>query len=173
MPEVGPILERLNRARAGLEAAARALPAEKWRQPPRPGAWSAAEVIAHLIMVEERITGGATKLIAGPPPRVPIWKRLHAPPILAKWRAFRARTPIPLDSSLVSEREEMLAKLAAIRQRTLAVLELNRNRDLRAYRWRHPFLGSLNLYDWFRMVAYHELRHTEQIREIVELSTDR
>ncbi len=169
MPEIGPILEKLNRARTGLEGATRALPADKWQQQPRPGAWSAAEVIAHLTMVEERITDRATKLVAGPPPRVPIWKRLHAPPILAGWRGIRARTPIPLDSSLVSGRDEMLARLAAIRRRTLSLLEANRSRDLRAYRWPHPFFGSLNFYDWFRMVAYHEVRHTQQLREITQI----
>ncbi len=62
----------------------------------------------------------------------------------------------------------MLSRLAELRLRTLALLEGNRNRELGAYRWPHPFFGSLNFYDWFNVMAYHEARHTKQIREIVD-----
>jgi hypothetical protein len=47
-------------------------------------------------------------------------------------------------------------------------IESTRGRDLSAYSFSHPFLGSLNTYDWFRAIGYHELRHVKQIREIVE-----
>ncbi len=168
MRNLAPIIERLNRTRAGLESAANAVPADLWRKPPRPGAWSAAEVIAHLTMVEGTITDGAARLVAGRPPIVPIWKRLHWPVRLAEWRGARRETPIPLDPNLVDEREQMLARLAGLRRRTLELLEANRGRELSAYRWPHPFFGSLNFYAWFKMVAHHEVRHTKQIREIIK-----
>ncbi len=169
MRDLAPLIARLSNARARLESAARAVPGELWRKPPRPGAWSAAEVIAHLTMVEERVTDGATRLVSGPPRPVPHWKRLHLPVWLAGWRVLRAKTPIPLDSSLVEEREAMLARLVEVRRRTLALLEEHRERELSAYRLEHPFLGSLNFYSWFEMIAHHEARHTKQIREIVEV----
>jgi DinB superfamily len=165
---VAPIIEKLNRARVAIEAAARSFAADRWQAPPRPGAWSAAEVIAHVTMVEERVAEGARQLLAGPPAPVPLLKRLHLPVRFAQWRSIRAKTPIPLDPSLVAPREEMLSRLAALRQRTLALLKHNARRDLAVYRMPHPFFGSLNFYDWFRMLAYHELRHTQQIREIVD-----
>ncbi len=166
MPEIAPIIEQLRRARVGLESAARNIPAELWQAPPRPGAWSAAEVIAHLTMVEERIALGASQLPQAPPTRVSVWRRLHVPPRFAEWRGIRAKTPIPLDRSFLVEKEAMLKRLAAARQRTLALLEQNVGRDLRAYRWPHPFFGSLNYYQWFRMIAHHEVRHTKQLLEI-------
>ncbi len=168
MPDVAPIIERLNRVRQQFESVAGSVPADLWRKPPRPGAWSAAEVIAHLAMVETAITDGAAKLVRGAPPRVPLWKRLHAPLSLAEWRGIRRKTPIPLDPSLVSDKEAMLARLAELRRRTLALLEEHRGRDLSAYRRKHPFFGSLNYYSWFKMIAHHEARHTKQLREIVE-----
>jgi len=158
----------LRRAHIGLEAAAQSLLASLWREPPRAGAWSAAEVVGHLIMVEERVTGGARKLLQEPPPRVSIWRRLHVPPRFTEWRVIRARTPIPLDRDLLGEKDAMLERLTAARQRTLALLEQNHSRDLCAYRWPHPHLGSLNFYQWFRMIAHHEVRHTKQIREVAE-----
>jgi hypothetical protein len=50
----------------------------------------------------------------------------------------------------------------------LAFIEPTRGQDLSAYRLPHSFLGSLNVYDWIRTIAYHELRHAQQIREVVE-----
>lgn len=169
MPDVKRILENLSHARERLFLAADAVTPGQWRTPPQPDAWSAAEVIAHLTMVEGTVTGTAGRLLGQPPHTVPFWKRLHVPVRLTEWRAVRRRTPLPLDASLIAEKETMLAALRAVRMRTLALLDETRSRDLSAYRWPHPFLGSLNLYDWFRMVAHHEVRHAKQIREIVEV----
>jgi len=127
-----------------------------------------AEVIAHLTMVEETILKGAVRLTQDAPPQVPFWRRFHLPVWLAEWRGVRTKTPLPLDPSLVADREEMLPRLASLRQRTLAFLEENKKRDLRPYRWPHPFFGSLNFYDWLRVIAHHEVRHTKQIQEIVD-----
>jgi hypothetical protein len=32
----------------------------------------------------------------------------------------------------------------------------------------HPFFGTLNIYQWAEMMAGHERRHAEQIREVTE-----
>lgn len=168
MRDVTPIIQRLNSVRARLESAAHSVPPDLWRKTPRPSAWSAAEVIAHLTMVEGAITEGAIKLLRGGPRSVSLWKRFHLPVWLAEWRGIRVKTPIPLDLTLLAEKEAMLARLAGLRHRTLALLEENRDRDLSAYRRPHPFFGSLNFYQWFEVVAHHEARHTKQIREIVE-----
>ena len=167
MANVPSIIDKLNAVRAGLESAAGGVPVELWREPPRPGAWSAAEVIAHLTMVEGKITEGAARLVRSAPAPVPLWNRLHIPARLAEWRGFRVKTPLPLDPSLLAEKEAMLARLAELRRGTLALLEEHRGRELSAYRWKHPFFGSLNYYSWFRMIAHHEARHTKQLREIV------
>ena len=92
--------------------------------------------------------------------------RLHVPIRFVESRAIRAKTPIAIDPELVQEKETMLAGLREMRERTLAFLEETKGRDLSDYRWRHPFLGSLNAYDWFEFVAAHESRHEKQMREI-------
>jgi hypothetical protein len=71
-----------------------------------------------------------------------------------------------LDHGLLGHKEEMLAELRAARERTLSFLEETQQRDLNVYRWKHAFLGMLNVYEWFEMIASHELRHTKQIKEI-------
>ena len=168
MPEIRPIVALLDRTRADLLAAAEAIPPDLWARAPQPGSWSAADVIAHLTGVESAITEGAARMIQNEPRRLPFWRKLHAPVVLVRWRFFRAKTPIPLDGKLLAEKEEMLARLRGARTRTLAFLEETESRDLRAYYWPHPFFGPLNFYDWFRTMAHHEVRHTKQLREIVE-----
>jgi hypothetical protein len=166
---IGPLLDKLRRTREKFEAAARCVPAPHWRTPPREGSWSAAEVVAHVTMVETLMTGAAAKITRKPPVQVPISKRFHIPVALVAWRGVRVETPIPLDTLLLDDREVMLARLAEQRQRTVAVLEAGREKNLRRYRVQHPFLGSLHYYSWFRTLAAHDERHTKQLRDVLKV----
>ena len=56
--------------------------------------------------------------------------------------------------------------MRGVRERTLAFLAETAKRDLSEYRWKHVFLGMLNVYEWFEMIAAHEVRHTKQMKEI-------
>lgn len=163
----GEIAERLMQVRLQLLAVATGIPEELWQKQPAPGRWSAAEVIAHLTMVEAAVVEKAAKRVATEPRPVPLWRRLHIPPKLAEWRFKKVKTPVPLDPALLGEKQAMLERFAAVRQRTLAFLEANAGRDLRRWRWRHAIFGSLNGDTWLKSLGYHEIRHTKQLREIV------
>ncbi|MGH9704771.1 MAG: DinB family protein [Candidatus Acidiferrales bacterium] len=76
---------------------------------------------------------------------------------------------VPVSKDLIREKPQMLEVLASSRRETIAFLEENREHDLRYYRFPHPFLGSFHLYDWFRFLSYHELRHTKQMQKNVNL----
>jgi hypothetical protein len=119
-------------------------------------------------MVEERTILGMKRLLRAAPQAVPLSKRFHLPLAIATWRGRKVRTPIPLDPGRVRDKQESFADLVATRQASLAFIESTRGIDVSRYRFQHPFLGSLNIYDWFRMIGYHELRHAKQIRELVE-----
>jgi len=125
-------------------------------------------VIAHVIVVEETTIFGMKRLLRASPKPVPLRQRFHLPLALATWRGRKVRTPIPLDAKRVRDRQESFAGLLAAREATLEFIESTRGCDVRLYHYQHPFLGSLNMYEWFRMIGYHELRHAKQIRELVE-----
>ena len=161
-----PILEKLARAQSTFFRAADSIPFKQWSTKPDPGRWSAAEVVAHLVMVERAIVGGADRSLQSPPRPVPFWKRFHLPLWLVERRWIRRKTPLAVDPLLISNKEEMLGALRGARERTLAFLEETRKRDLSLYSWAHPYLGTLNVYEWFELVAMHQLRHTEQVSEI-------
>ena len=161
-----PILNNLSRAQAGLLRAADAISPEQWKTNPAEGAWSAAEVVGHLIMVERAVIAGADRVLQKPPKATPLLKRFHLPMALVEARLIRRKSPIPVDPQLIHEKEEMLAELRGVRERSLAFISETKTRDLSGYGWRHPFLGRLNIYGWFQMIASHENRHTKQMQQI-------
>ena len=166
MASAESILDRLARAQHKFLRAAEVIPAELWKMPPQEGAWSAAEVIAHVMSVERSVIGAAERIFQKQPKQIPMLKRFRLPFALVEIRWVRMKTPIPLDPQLLREKEHMLAELREVRGRTLGLIEETRSRDLRVYRWRHVFLGSLNAYEWFSFLASHQIRHEKQMRGI-------
>ncbi|HEX9759493.1 MAG TPA: DinB family protein [Candidatus Acidoferrales bacterium] len=166
--DLTPTLNRLAYVRAQFLEQADSVAPPQWKHRPGPSRWSAAEVATHLAMVEDAIITKAGDMISHPPRPFPVWKRLHLPLFVIDARLGRRETPIPLDPKLVADKEEMLARLREVRHRTVDFLERTDGRDFSAYYFPHPFIGGLNLPQWFEVIWRHELRHTKQLREIVE-----
>lgn len=167
MPALQSITENLARAEKQFVAAADAVPADHWKTCPSEGRWSAGELVCHLIQVERAIIKNAGKVLQREPQPRPLSKRFHFPMALVESRLIPLKTPIPLDSALVCEKDEMLAQLRAVRQQTKAFMEeKTQGKDLRKYHMPHPFLGTLDLSQWFQMIASHQVRHSKQMREI-------
>jgi hypothetical protein len=87
---------------------------------------------------------------------------------LVESRLIKRKSPSRLEPGpeLLASKETMLAELRGVRERTLSFLGETQGRDCSVYCWRHPFLGTLNFYDWFTFVAAHQIRHTKQMVEI-------
>jgi hypothetical protein len=166
VPELAAILDKLTRAQANLLHAADAVPTELWNTRPREGCWSAGEVLAHVITIERVVVAAAKRILRKQPKHIPMLKRVHLPFAFVEKRFVRLKTPIPIDPRQLCAKEATLTELREVRRHTLALIEETKNRDLSAYRWRHPFLGSLNAYEWFSLLGSHQIRHEKQIREI-------
>lgn len=166
-PDLAAISNRLARAQEGFLRAADSVPPDLWQARPPDGGWSPAEIAAHLCQVERGVIGTADRIFRHPPRVVPLLKRFHFPLKMVEARVIRRQSPIPLDPGLLSTKESMLAALRALRERTLAFLEETSSRDLSAYYWPHPFLGMLNAYAWFCMIASHQIRHTKQVQQLL------
>jgi len=147
-------------------AAADAVPADRWKTCPSKGRWSAGELVCHLIQVERTIITNADRMLQRPPKRLPFLKRFHIPLAIVESRLIPRKTPIPLDPSLVCGKEEMLAQLREVRERTRAFMEETAGKGLKKYHMPHPFLGTLNFQEWFQVIASHQIRHTKQMKEI-------
>jgi len=64
--------------------------------------------------------------------------------------------------------EAALAELDAARDALLAVVAEAQRVDLSSAVQPHPVFGALNGYQWIAFVGGHELRHTDQIRDIAK-----
>jgi len=162
------IISNLARAQGELLRAADAVPTDQWKTRPADGRWSAGELIAPLNATERTILGRADKLLQKPPKSVPFYKRFHVPMMIVEARVIRRKAPSAVEPQTVNEKEEMLAELRRVRERTLAFIEETRGRDLSMYNMPHPFLGTLNAYDWLQFIASHEIRHMKQMQEIAD-----
>jgi len=119
-------------------------------------------------MVERSVIAYAQKVSTKSPKRFPLHRRFHLPLALVEARLIRRKSPIPLDPQLLRKKEEALAELRETRKQTVAFIQRTKERDLGVYRWPHPFLGVLNMYEWLQMIAGHELRHEKQMHKILE-----
>jgi len=161
-----PILDKLTTAQTFFFRAADAVIPEQWNRKPSREEWSAAELVAHLSSVERNIVSTADRVTQKSPRPVSLFMRIHLPVRLVESRVIRRKSPIAFDEALLADKEDMLADLRGARERSLAFLAETESRDLHAYRWKHPFLGMLNVYEWFEMIAAHQVRHTKQMKEI-------
>lgn len=168
MASLQSAVEKLSGAQQGFLGAADAVPAADWNRSPDGHSWSAAQLVAHLCKVERGVLSYADRVVRRTPLPVPFFKRLHLPIALVESRIIKRKSPIPLlpDPEQFGGKETMLAELRGVRERTLAFLEETHGRDCSVYCWPHPFLGTLNFYDWFTFVAAHQVRHTKQMVEI-------
>jgi hypothetical protein len=160
------ILEKLTTSQQRILQSADAVPAQHWKTRPRNNKWSAAELVAHLILVERAVVGTADRVSQKTPKRFSFFRRLHLPIGLVEARLIKQKAPVAVTPEILEEKETMLAGLREMRERTLAFLEETKGRNLAEYRWRHPFLGSFDMYEWFQFVAAHQARHEKQMREI-------
>ena len=166
MKSLNVIVEKLVRSRKNLLRAADEVPPEEWKTRPAEGRWSAAELAEHLIKSERRIIGNTDRLLQKPAEKRPLYRRLHVPLAIVEVRLFWRKSPFPVDRERVREKEEMLAELREVRERTLAFIEDMKGKDLSCYCMAHPFLGTLTAYEWLQFIASHEIRHTKQMVEI-------
>jgi hypothetical protein len=167
--EADRAIQLLNAKRADLLAVVSYIPEDQFRKSPGNGAWSVAEIQVHLQQVESSVIAGAEEAVSQEPMHVPWKKRIHLPLRLTTWRRRKVESPIPLDLNLVGEREQILARQKEVRRTLLDFIRANEERYFRDYGFKHPFFGYLNLREWFDVVAWHDVRHTKQIRETIEI----
>ena len=168
MRSLPSITENLARAEKQFLASIAAISAGQWKASPGEGRWSAGEVVCHLIQVERTIILNLGKVLQRPPKPRPFSKRFHLPMALVESRLIPRKTPIPLDPALLQEKDEMLTQLRQTRASTRSFIEETAGKDLRKYHMPHPFLGTMNAYEWFQLIASHQVRHAKQMKEIGE-----
>ena len=165
------VLAKLDASRGALREAMAAIPIEARRQRPAPDRWAPVEIVEHLSLVERRfanIVGGkiSEALAAGLGPETGARELL--PPTVSGMLADRGmRRDAPELARPSGTLDEAAAWAAADRARAdfRAVVTSGDGRALSSVIHAHPFFGALNVYQWVELIAGHEMRHVQQLRE--------
>lgn len=167
------LVELLAEHRAALLDTLARIPEDQRGRRPAPERWSAAEILEHLAHVES----GMARLIElrgrepVPPDAATPPEAQRAIPALAatmRNRAVRVEAPERLRPAGTLTAAQALARLEEKRAKLLAALAAADPRSLDYVVHEHPVLGLLTLRAFVAVVAFHEGRHTEQLREIAE-----
>jgi hypothetical protein len=144
---------------------------------PAPGEWSLAEIIYHLHLAESLTTRGLEKKLASTERVEPAgverlreeWERIRK---LVSRRHVRVQSPSRAVPDAAPGLDEAMALLAESRRGFLQVIESAPERDLLSIVLPHPFpaIGALIALSWTSVAAFHEVRHSEQVRAMIGLA---
>jgi uncharacterized damage-inducible protein DinB len=170
---VEQVATRLAPTRAQLLTALAQFGDARFHERPASGGWGAADVAEHLVRVETRIVAGARRTVETGKGATPVaWDALLKLPMKLGLvdgihvRAGKALDPVEDDVASGFTCEQMLGRLAATRESTLAFLEETRDRDLDGLWLKHPFFGCFAVRDFIAWIGWHEARHTRQVGRI-------
>jgi hypothetical protein len=163
------LLAYLDEQRSVLKAAFESVPPELRDHPPGRERWSAANVVEHLAIVENRVSTILSQRIeearAGLPPET------RADPILPTIdyqrmydRSTRVKAPEPVNPIGLSATAAWNA-LEDAGSKMRAILVANDGLALSSVTYPHPRFGLLSVYEWVAFLGAHEVRHAQQIRE--------
>ena len=169
-PRIRELSEYLDAQRAVLREAFEGVPAALRDQAPAPGRWSAAGVVEHLALVEQRIAGVLLAKITAAraaglveePSTDPILPSVNVAAVLDRSR--RVETP-SIGAPTGLSAEAAWAALEQSRTSLRNVLHAGDGLALETITHPHPIFGRLSAYQWFAFVGAHEARHAAQIRE--------
>jgi DinB superfamily len=167
-PRITQLLEYIDRQAATLKAEFEAIPPERRAVRPAQDRWSPAEVVHHVVIVEQRVTGRLRTLIeqarALPPERdtSSVFGVVDTEQVVARNQRFKTgemAEPRDTDASRVwsgfeSARRDL--KTVIVTADGLAMSDVSAP---------HPALGLLTGYGWIAFAGSHAARHAAQIKE--------
>jgi hypothetical protein len=164
-------MDHLDTQRAVLRKAFDEVPPENRERQPAPGRWSAAGIIEHLAIVEERVAVALSARIASARAEglglessiAPVLPTFDLARILSRSNRINAPEPVH-PTSLTSEAAWEALERAGGRVR--AALRSADGLALGTVTHPHPAFGPISIYEWFAVIGSHEARHAAQIREI-------
>jgi len=163
------LVNLLERSRTELERLAAQAVGENWNWKPAADQWSVGEVVEHIVLAEEGITAMIQGALAGEAD--PEWQKYVSMDVSQLVTGFQDRSqkfpaPEPFVPKGENNRAEMLARYAKAR---LVSLDFTRatQAPLDHFTAEAP-AGKMNLRQFLGLIAGHNMRHNQQIEEVLE-----
>ena len=163
-------VEYLEQTRKDFLAAVDGLSEEQWKFKPTPERWSIAETAEHIAHAEETIWQLVReKLMKSPPIPARRGETSGKDETILKAvpdRSQKFQAPERLQpSGRWATRDELLKSFEAARGAEIALLKETKE-DMRSRFEEHPFLKTIDAYQWLLFNGAHGKRHTAQILEV-------
>jgi hypothetical protein len=173
--ERAKVIKLLKDSQAETLAALEKLSDEQLKFKPAPEKWSVIEVAEHIMLAEGLLFGAVQGAIASKPN--PDWeaktkgKTEFLERVLPD-RSGKAQAPEAIVPTGKLTRAELIAKYKEARGKTLKFAE-ETQLPLKSYTRDHPFpvFGTLNAYQWLIYIPLHNIRHNQQIAEVMANAT--
>ena len=173
--DIDRALEFFERTRQHITGVTAGLSEAQWRFKPAPDRWSIAEILEHMVTVEERVLGPVLqRLPEAPPPASDADRQLVDRIVLEKIpdRSLRATAPDMLHPQGSCTPSDALARLSRNYQQLTSVVQSTP--DLRDHAIESPPLrfitnGAHQLVDGYQLmllVVAHDERHVRQMEEV-------
>jgi uncharacterized damage-inducible protein DinB len=171
-PRIQELLDHITGARQELRDAVDSVPVDHRQARPTPDAWSVAEVLEHLAVVETNVARMLSKKIAEgreaglgvETESSSVVNPRHVATMRDRSRRIETGDATRPTSSLSASAAWEAAESARATMRQvmidsdgLALAEISAP---------HRIFGPLNVYEWIAFIGNHESRHAAQIREI-------
>lgn len=163
------LVELLETSRTELEGLAAQAEGDLWSTRPAPESWSVGEVVEHLVLAEEMFFGLITQTLESEPN--PDWQTVAASgteqlETTVQDRSQKFQAPEMLQPTGEPSRDDLLARYAAARAKTLELVE-SLDGPIKQHTFTGP-PGTMNTHQWLVLVGSHNLRHNQQMREALE-----
>ncbi len=163
----------LEQTRLGIVGAIKKLSDPQWEFKPAPDRWSVAEIVEHIIFVQERVLGPVREKLESTPvaPVHPDCKRVDDI-IIYQIPNRLTKFPTPAQPSGGLDRTQAVDRLLTNYSRLTEQLE---TQGLRSHSIESPPLkaisnaayDSMDGYQWILAAAAHTERHTKQVLEVM------
>jgi hypothetical protein len=142
----------------------------QWKFKPSPERWSIAETAEHIALAEQTIwglvTGKIMKSPRAPEKRAEVQGKEETIMKVIPDRSKKAQAPERLQpTGRWATRAALVKDFEAIRGQEIAYL-METKEDLRSHFEEHPFLKTMDAYQWLIFNGAHSKRHTAQILEV-------
>lgn len=159
--------DELQSARAELLREAEGLSQRQADWKPSERDWSVGEIVDHLTLAEISTGKLTTKLLKELPAGASAF-----PPDLAEFAPVPSGAAGPAEAPPVvwpshgKSIGELIATMQATRERSRQSIERLARCDPRVLTFKHFRLGEMDLGQWWRLQASHDLAHLQQLREV-------
>lgn len=156
------IVNYLERTQSDLLQLLDSIDEPTWSQLPADGGWSIAQIVEHIVVVEEALFNSTTQALAQTSEFVDL--RANDAWLLSKItdRGRKVQTPLS-PSTEVKPKEQLIQLFQEIRKQTLTYI-LTTKDQVRAHYGKSPY-GPADVYQMLIVIGGHNMRHNAQIVE--------